>query len=49
MKTLLKQIEIDRTLDNDKIEATLSNFGEPLRWSVVKADEKKIHNRSSIY
>ena len=41
MKTALKQVEIDRTLNNDAIENALSQYGEPLRWAVVKADEKK--------
>lgn len=41
MKTLLKQVEIDRTVLNDEIEKALSQYGEPLRWAVVKADDKK--------
>ena len=41
MKTILKQVEIDRTLSNDKIEEELSKYGEPLRWAVVKATDKK--------
>lgn len=41
MKTLVRQVEINRTLNNDKIEKALSEYGEPLRWAVVKADKKK--------
>ena len=41
MNTLLKQVEIDRTVMNDEIEKALSQYGEPLRWAVVKADDKK--------
>ena len=40
MKTLLKQIEIERTLYNDEIEKKLAEYGEPIRWAVVKADKK---------
>ena len=41
MKTTLKQVEIDRTLNNDDIEKAISKYGEPLRWAVVRASEKK--------
>ncbi|MCR4881472.1 MAG: hypothetical protein K6A44_05925 [bacterium] len=41
MKTTLKQVEIDRTVDNDDIEKALRLYGEPLRWAVVRANEKK--------
>lgn len=41
MQTTQRQVEIDRTIINDEIEKALSKYGEPLRWAVVKADEKK--------
>ena len=41
MKTLVKQVEIERTLNTNKIEKALSQYGDPLRWAVVKSDKKK--------
>ena len=41
MKIFTKQVEIKRTLNNDEIEKSLSEFGEPLRWAVVKTDGDK--------
>ena len=41
MQTIQRQVEIDRTVINDEIEKALSKYGEPIRWAVVKADDKK--------
>jgi len=41
MKITTKQVEVKRTILNDEIEKELSQYGEPLRWAVVKANEQK--------
>ena len=41
MKVTTKQVEIKRTVSNDEIEKALAEYGDPLRWAVVKASAKK--------
>ena len=41
MKVVTKQVEIDRSIINEEIEASLKKHGDPIRWAVVKATENK--------
>jgi len=41
MKVITKQVEIDRTVNNEEIENSLKQHGDLIRWAVVKAMQDK--------
>lgn len=41
MKIETKQVTINKTLNNDTIEQSLSEYGEPLRWAIVDVTNNK--------
>lgn len=41
MKVITKQIEVNRTTNNEEIENNLQQHGEIIRWAVVKAMQDK--------
>ena len=41
MKVITKQVEIDRSIINEEIEASLQKHCNPIRWAVVKATDDK--------
>ena len=41
MKVITKQVEIDRTVNNEEIENSLQQHGDIIRWAVVKAMQDK--------
>ena len=41
MKVITKQIEINRSVNNEEIENSLHEYGEVIRWAVVKAMSDK--------
>ena len=41
MNVITKQVEIDRTVNNEEIENRLSLHGDIIRWAVVKAMQDK--------
>jgi len=41
MNIITKQVEIERTINNDEIEKSLQIHGDLIRWAVVKAIQDK--------
>ena len=41
MKVITKQVEIERTVNNEEIENSLKQHGDLIRWAVVKVNSKQ--------